>query len=100
MHFSSRLSLTLFCPMDLRLYPMDRQICSIEIASCRRISSQKWHVYLQWEFNSDGHSMNDIEYRWDQENPVSIPRGFSSPRFSLEKHSTRYCTVRTSTGKF
>ena len=86
--------------MDLRLYPMDRQICSIEIASCKHISSSKWHIFIVRIFNSDGHSMNDIEYLWDQEDPVSIPRGFSSPRFSLEKHSARYCTVRTSTGKF
>ena len=31
----SRISLTLACPMNLKLYPMDRQTCSIRMASCK-----------------------------------------------------------------
>lgn len=29
-----RLSLTLSCPMDLRNYPFDKQVCRIEMESC------------------------------------------------------------------
>ena len=29
-----RISLTLSCPMDLKLYPLDRQTCELRIASC------------------------------------------------------------------
>ena len=29
-----RISLTLSCPMHLKLYPMDRQTCALKIASC------------------------------------------------------------------
>ncbi|CAG0905099.1 unnamed protein product, partial [Darwinula stevensoni] len=29
-----RLTITAGCPMDLRFFPMDRQLCSIEIESC------------------------------------------------------------------
>ncbi len=38
-----RISLTLACPMNLKLYPMDRQTCSLKIASCESASyfSQK-----------------------------------------------------------
>lgn len=32
--YSIRLSLTLACPMDLKYYPLDRQTCSIAMASC------------------------------------------------------------------
>ena len=32
--FHSRISLTLACPMDLRLYPLDKQVCVLQIASC------------------------------------------------------------------
>jgi hypothetical protein len=32
--FSIRISLTLFCPMDLKYYPLDMQTCIIKMASC------------------------------------------------------------------
>ena len=37
-HISSiRVSLTLSCPMNLKLYPLDRQMCPMQIASCEWI---------------------------------------------------------------
>ena len=33
--FHFRISLTLACPMDLKLYPLDRQECEMRIASCK-----------------------------------------------------------------
>lgn len=35
--YSVRLSLTLSCPMSLREYPMDKQTCFIDLASCKCI---------------------------------------------------------------
>ena len=32
--FSIRVSLTLSCPMNLKLYPLDTQTCPMQIASC------------------------------------------------------------------
>ncbi|KAF0290231.1 Glutamate-gated chloride channel [Amphibalanus amphitrite] len=32
--YSVRISLTLSCPMDLKLYPLDKQTCSLKMASC------------------------------------------------------------------
>ena len=32
---SIRVSLTLSCPMNLKLYPLDRQMCPMQIASCK-----------------------------------------------------------------
>lgn len=29
-----RLTITASCPMDLQYFPMDRQLCNIEIESC------------------------------------------------------------------
>ena len=36
--FSTRLSLKLACPMDLRRFPFDTQICPIKVASCEFVS--------------------------------------------------------------
>ena len=33
--FFSSISLTLSCPMDLRLYPLDRQTCHLNMISCK-----------------------------------------------------------------
>ena len=33
--FSIRVSLTLSCPMNLKLYPLDTQTCPMQIASCK-----------------------------------------------------------------
>ena len=35
--YSIRISLTLSCPMNLKLYPMDRQTCALKIASCKSL---------------------------------------------------------------
>lgn len=35
--YSIRISLTLACPMNLKLYPLDRQVCSLRMASCKYI---------------------------------------------------------------
>lgn len=33
--FTCRLTITASCPMDLQYFPMDRQLCNIEIESCK-----------------------------------------------------------------
>jgi len=35
--YSVRISLVLACPMDLKYYPLDKQTCSIKMASCECI---------------------------------------------------------------
>lgn len=37
--YSIRISLTLACPMNLKLYPLDRQICSLRMASCEYLAT-------------------------------------------------------------
>uniref|UniRef100_A0A182U811 Neurotransmitter-gated ion-channel ligand-binding domain-containing protein n=1 Tax=Anopheles melas TaxID=34690 RepID=A0A182U811_9DIPT len=44
--YSIRISLTLACPMNLKLYPLDRQVCSLRMASCKyRFSSTYTHTH-------------------------------------------------------
>lgn len=41
--YSIRISLTLACPMNLKLYPLDRQICSLRMASCEFKETPQWN---------------------------------------------------------
>jgi len=67
--------------MNLKLYPLDRQMCPMQIASY-------------------GWATDDLVYLWKKQDPVQIGSGISLPRFVIEKYSSDYCNVNTSTGLF
>ncbi|KAH9395381.1 Glycine receptor subunit alpha-3 [Tyrophagus putrescentiae] len=78
--YSVRVSLVLFCPMNLRYYPADRQVCQIELAN--------------------GFTAEDVEYLWNENDPVLVTTDLYLPRFTLTKYGTDYCTSTTGTGKY
>ena len=93
----SRISLTLSCPMDLKLYPLDRQQCELRIASCEfREYEKKFNVTF---FTSDGWTTADLVYIWKEIDPVQIVKDLNLPRFKLEQFQTTYCNTITNTGK-
>lgn len=67
--------------MDLKYYPLDKQNCTIEMAS---------YGYLD----------DDLKFIWKEKNPVQINQPLTLPRFTLETHNTAFCTSRTSTGAY
>ncbi|ODN01697.1 Glutamate-gated chloride channel [Orchesella cincta] len=77
---SIRISLTLACPMDLKLFPMDTQSCAIVMAS------------YAW-------TTNDLIFRWRDQNPVQLP-DLSLPRFTMQSNKTSTCDRETVTGKY
>ena len=77
---STRISLVLSCPMNLKNFPFDTQICSIKIASY-------------------GYTTEDLVFLWKEADPVQVTKNLHLPRFTLEKYLTAYCTSRTNTGK-
>ena len=81
--YSVRISLVLSCPMHLHNYPLDTQTCLIDLAS---------YAY----------TMDDIEYRWKETDPVQLKPGLESslPSFQLQNSSTTYCTSKTNTGTY
>ncbi|XP_015124731.1 glutamate-gated chloride channel [Diachasma alloeum] len=78
--YSIRISLTLACPMNLKLYPLDRQICSLRMASY-------------------GWTTDDLVFLWKEGDPVQVVKNLHLPRFTLEKFWTDYCNSKTNTGK-
>ena len=56
--FSIRVSLTLSCPMNLKMYPLDTQKCPMQIASY-------------------GWATDDLVYIWKEKNPVQVKKTFN-----------------------
>ncbi|XP_023317680.1 glutamate-gated chloride channel isoform X3 [Trichogramma pretiosum] len=79
--YSIRISLTLSCPMNLKLYPLDRQICSLRMASY-------------------GWTTADLVFLWKEGDPVQVVKNLHLPRFTLEKFLTDYCNSKTNTGEY
>ncbi|KAL5012330.1 hypothetical protein ScPMuIL_010881 [Solemya velum] len=71
MSYISRLSLTLSCPMDLRAYPFDKQVCRIEVGS---FGYNMDNIILEWrEVTADGGK------------PVEYNENITLPQFDLIK---------------
>ncbi|XP_064471015.1 glutamate-gated chloride channel-like isoform X3 [Ornithodoros turicata] len=79
--FSIRISLVLSCPMNLKFYPLDKQVCSILMVSY-------------------GYTTEDLVFLWKEGDPVQVTKNLHLPRFTLERYQTDYCTSRTNTGDY
>nr|XP_037873771.1 ionotropic GABA-aminobutyric acid receptor RDL3 isoform X10 [Bombyx mori] len=77
---SIRLTITASCPMNLQYFPMDRQLCHIEIESF-------------------GYTMRDIVYVWkDGASSVGMSSEVQLPQFRVLGHRQRATVVTLSTG--
>ncbi|XP_069130982.1 glycine receptor subunit alpha-2-like [Argopecten irradians] len=74
-HYTTRLSLTLSCPMNLRNYPFDQQTCAVKIESFGFTKSQ---MRLKWSNNSS---------------PLLVKKGLELPQFQLI--GSRYYDLET-----
>ncbi|KAK8748668.1 hypothetical protein OTU49_015930, partial [Cherax quadricarinatus] len=63
--YSIRISLTLSCPMDLKLYPLDTQLCELLMASY-------------------GWTTEDLVFLWEKNEPIQVTKNLHLPRFTLE----------------
>ncbi|CAH1777603.1 unnamed protein product [Owenia fusiformis] len=79
--YSSRITLTLSCPMKLHKFPLDTQICSMIIES--------------YAYTAD-----KLMFKWADKDPIKFKKGLELPQFSLKGNSTKSCTTTLSTGTF
>jgi len=78
---STRLTVSLLCPMELRRFPFDTQTCPLQLASY------------------GGHKEN-IVYVWKSEDPVQINPSLHLLDYTLYGYGQSYCDVTTSTGEY
>ncbi|XP_061727085.1 gamma-aminobutyric acid receptor subunit beta isoform X3 [Cydia fagiglandana] len=79
---SIRLTITASCPMHLQYFPMDRQLCHIEIESF-------------------GYTMRDIRYHWkDGHSSVGMSNEVQLPQFRVLGHRQRATVVTLTTGNY
>ncbi|OXB71033.1 UNVERIFIED_CONTAM: hypothetical protein H355_004905 [Colinus virginianus] len=74
-HFSVfRLSITLSCPLDLTLFPMDTQRCKMQLESF-------------------GYTTDDLRFIWQSGDPVQLEK-IALPQFDIKKEDIEYgnCT--------
>ncbi|XP_035714173.1 glutamate-gated chloride channel isoform X2 [Folsomia candida] len=80
--YSTRASIKFTCPMDLRLFPFDKQTCPIE-------------------FSSFGHTNEYLILKWHEHAPLQIPSDLTIDyNFNLDDFSTNYCHEATHTGVY
>lgn len=109
---TSRLTLILSCPMDLKNFPMDSQTCIMQLESCEFIlhgrRNQKLCVDLVSELIAHcaaslcflvGYTMNDLIFEWLDVGAVQVADGLTLPQFVLkEEKGLGYCTKNYNTG--
>ncbi|GAB6033166.1 hypothetical protein CHUAL_012773 [Chamberlinius hualienensis] len=79
---SIRLTVTATCPMNLQYFPMDRQLCTIEIESF-------------------GYTMRDIRYKWNAgENSIGISTEVQLPQFRVVGHRQKTKEIILTTGNY
>ncbi|KAI1694210.1 neurotransmitter-gated ion-channel ligand binding domain-containing protein [Ditylenchus destructor] len=78
---SIRLTVTANCPMNLHTFPLDVQVCALEVESY-------------------GYSTNDIVYRWHHTNPVTIDENVHLAHFTIGDHFHMERVISLSTGNY
>ncbi|XP_028968619.1 glycine receptor subunit alpha-2-like [Galendromus occidentalis] len=76
-----RLKLRFSCMMDLYRYPMDSQVCSIELASFSKTT-------------------DELQLRWAPENPVKLFENMKLPQFEIENVTVSLCKEKFHIGEY
>jgi len=79
---STRMTVKATCPMNLANFPMDIQMCSLEIESF-------------------GYTMSDLRFKWqDGDNSVQLSPDVALPQFNVLGHRTRLVEASLSSGNY
>lgn len=76
-----RLKLTFSCMMDLYRYPLDAQVCTIELASFSKTT-------------------DELQLHWSNASPVILYENMKLPQFEIENVNTSFCNETFHTGEY
>ncbi|XP_022237465.1 glycine receptor subunit alpha-2-like [Limulus polyphemus] len=76
-----RLKLTFSCMMDLYRYPLDSQVCTIELASFSKTTKE-------------------LDLTWSEENPLNLYEDLKLPQFEIIGKNTSECNERFHIGEY
>ncbi|XP_054721223.1 glycine receptor subunit alphaZ1-like [Uloborus diversus] len=76
-----RLKLTFSCMMDLYRFPLDSQVCTIELASFSKTTSE-------------------LNLKWSEENPVNLFEKLKLPQFVINSVNTSICSEKFHIGEY
>jgi hypothetical protein len=97
---SFRLKLTFSCMMDLAKFPLDSQVCTMEVASCKCLS---WVILMiSWIAIgvtsianicsvSVSKTIEELSLEWKTMNPVIMGKGLRMPQFEIVKIAASDC---------
>ncbi|KAI8431015.1 hypothetical protein MSG28_001096, partial [Choristoneura fumiferana] len=125
---SIRLTITASCPMHLQYFPMDRQLCHIEIESfgytmrdiryhwkdghtsvgmSNEVQLPQFRVLGHRQratvvtLTTVGYTMRDIRYKWNEgPNSVGVSSEVSLPQFKVLGHRQRAMEISLTTGNY
>lgn len=94
--YTVRLSLTLSCPMDLRNYPFDKQVCRIEMES---FSYNEDNIILEWVGSENHQDLANVTGRREAAVPVEISDNIEMNQFRVvEKRTLKTLNERRGAG--
>lgn len=76
-----RLKLRFACMMDLYRFPMDSQVCSIELASFSKTTEE-------------------LHLEWSESNPIILFEGLKLPQFEIQNINTSICMEKFHIGEY
>ena len=84
--------------MELSRYPLDRQVCAMQISSCK---SKRNFQYLSFIVNSPvSKTTRELELEWKKDTePVTVAKDLKMPQFELEAVTASNCHNKIHMGR-
>lgn len=95
-----RLKMKFSCMMELNKYPLDVQVCTMEVASCKNLLFSLRYDFWWWLFFSVSKTTRELILEWNQRSPVDLSSDLKMPQFTVESVVTDKCEESSLIGNY